>query len=278
MEIIGKKEYAKTALDENVEAFVVHMTPLSLNSMPIYPAREAQIALLVIEKVQIPELDEHVEAFVMHVTSLSLNLIPIHPAQKAQIALLVIKELQIPELDKHFEAFVVHVTSLLTMPIYPARKAQITSLVTKEVKIPTKYSDFSNVFLDEKASILPKVTELNRHAIKLQKGQQLPYGPIYSLDLVELKTLKTYIEINFANGFFWPSKSPTSAPIFFVGKLDGSFRLCVDYWGLNNLTIKNQYLLSFIGELLDQLGQAKRFTQLDLISTYYQMKIKEGDK
>ena len=52
----------------------------------------------------------------------------------------------------------------------------------------------------------------------------------------------------------------------------------MDYWGLNNLTIKNRYLLPLIGELLDWLGQTKRFTQLDLTNAYYQMRIKEGDK
>ena len=170
MEIIDKKEFAKAALDENVEAFVVHVTSLSLTSMPIHPAREAQIASLVIEEVQIPELDEHVEAFVVHVTSLS------------------------------------------TMPIYPAREAQIASLVAEEVKIPTEYSDFSDVFSEEKASILPEATELNQHAIELQEGQQPPYGPIYSLGPVELEMLKTYIETNLANGFIWPSKSPAGAP------------------------------------------------------------------
>ena len=80
----------------------------------------------------------------------------------------------------------------------------------KKVQIPSKYSDFSNVFSKEKASILPKATELNQHAMKLQEGYQPPYGPIYSLNLVELEMLKTYIETNFANGFIWPSKSPAS--------------------------------------------------------------------
>ena len=115
-------------------------------------------------------------------------------------------------MDEHIEAFVVHMTSLSTMAIYLARKAQIASLVTEEIKILTEYSDFSDVFLKEKALILSEATELNQHAIKLQKGQQPPYGPIYSLGLVELKMLKTYIEINLANGFIRPSKSPAGAP------------------------------------------------------------------
>ena len=58
-------------------------------------------------------------------------------------------------------------TSLSTMAIHPARKAQIALLVAKEVKILTKYSDFSNVFLEEKALILLETTELNQQAIEL---------------------------------------------------------------------------------------------------------------
>ena len=181
-------------------------------------------------------------------------------------------------LDKHVKTFVVHVTSLLTMLIHPAREAQIALLVAKKVKILTKYSDFSDVFLEEKALILPKTTKLNQYAIKLQEGQQPLYRPIYSLDLIKLETLKTYIETNLANGFIWPSKSLAGALILFIGKPNGSFRLCIDYQGLNNLTIKNQYLLPLIGESLDRLSWAKRFTQLNLTSAYHQIRIKKGDE
>ena len=80
---------------------------------------------------------------------------------------------------------------------------------------------------------------MNEHAIELEEDKQLPFGPIYSLGPVELETLKTYIETNLANGFIRPSKSPAGALILFNQKPDGSFRLCVDYWGLNNITIKN---------------------------------------
>ena len=115
------------------------------------------------------------------------------------------------------------------MAIHPAREAQIALLVTEKVQILSEYSDFSDVFFEEKASILSEANELNQHAIELQKGQQPPYGPIYSLGPVELKTLKTYIETNLANGFIRPLKSLAGAPILFVGKPDGSLRLYVDY-------------------------------------------------
>ena len=182
--------------------------------------------------------------------------------------------------DENVEAFVVHVTSLSLnlIPIHSAREAQIALLVDKKVEIPIKYSDFLDVFSEEKFSILLEATEINQHAIELQEGQQPLYRPIHSLGPVELKLLKTYIETNLANGFIWPSKSPAGVPILFVRKPDGSLCLCVDYQDLNNLTIKNRYLLPLIGELLDRLGQAKRFIQLDLTSAYHQIRIKEGDE
>ena len=95
---------------------------------------------------------------------------------------------------------------------------------------------------------------------------------------MELETLKTYIKTHLKTGFIRPSKSPAGAPILFDKKPDGSFCLCVDYRGLNNLTIKNQYPLPFIGESLDRLGRAKRFTQLDLTSAYHRMIIKKDGK
>ena len=61
------------------------------------------------------------------------------------------------------------------MPIHPAQKAQIALLVAEDVKIPIKYSDFLDVFLEERASILLKAINLNQHAIELQEGQQTSY-------------------------------------------------------------------------------------------------------
>ncbi len=106
----------------------------------------------------------------------------------------------------------------------------------------------------------------------------ISYGPIYNLLPIELETLKTYIKNNLANSFIKPFKSPTGAPIRFNKKLDSRLRLCVDYRSLNNMIIKNWSILLLVGELLDQLGRAQRFTQLDLINAYNQMRIREGDK
>ena len=141
-----------------------------------------------------------------------------------------------------------------------------------------EYSDYNDVFSTENAAKLPENTGMNEHTIELEEGKQLIFGPIYSLGPVELETLKTYIKTNLANGFIRQSKSPAEAPILFDRKPNGSLRLCVDYRGLNNITIKNQYPLSLVGEPLDRLDRAKRFTQFNLTNTYHWIRILEGDE
>ncbi len=123
---------------------------------------------------------------------------------------------------------------------------------------------------------LPKQTGMNKHAIELIEGKQPPYGPIYALSLVVLETLKTYIETYLKTDFIWRSKSPAGAPIHFNKKPDGSLHLYVDYQGLKNLTIKNQYPLPLIDEYLDWWDRATQFTRLDLTSAYHRMRIREG--
>ena len=115
------------------------------------------------------------------------------------------------------------------MTIHLAREAQLALLLAEKIIVLVKYSDFTDIFSETSANVLPERTGVNEHAIKLEKGKQPSYGPIYSLGLIELKTLKIYIKTNLANGFIRASKSPTGAPILFVHKRNSSFHLCVNY-------------------------------------------------
>ena len=171
-------------------------------------------------------------------------------------------------------------STLLHADIYPSHRSLIASLIIEKTptKVPNKYVDFADIFFLDLVSKLPKHTRINNYAIKLVNGQLQPYGPIYSLKLIELKTLKAYIEINLANGFIRPSKLPIDASMFFEQKSDSFFRLCINYKGFNNLTIKNWYPLPLVKELLDRLEKAGRFTQFDFISIYYQIRICKGDE
>ena len=180
------------------------------------------------------------------------------------------KEFVAAALDPEHETYIVYV-KVVSSDMLPSSspfdvhlfwRPQISGLIAKEAptKIFAKYSDFADVFSPDLTSELPEYTRINNHTIELVDGQQPLYGSIYSLEPIELKTLKVYIETNLANCFIKLSKSPVIAPIMFDQKSDNFFQLCVNYQGLNNLMIKNRYLLPLIGELLDRLKRAKRFT------------------
>ena len=116
------------------------------------------------------------------------------------------------------------------------------------------------------------------HAIDIQPGKEPPYGPIYPLAPAELKVLREYLEASLAKGFIRESTSPAGSPILFVPKKDGTLRLCVDYRGLNDITIKNRYPLPLINEIMDRVNSAKVFSKIDLKDAYYRIRIREGDE
>ncbi|KAK9004984.1 hypothetical protein V6N11_042434 [Hibiscus sabdariffa] len=94
----------------------------------------------------------------------------------------------------------------------------------------------------------------------------------------ELEELRCQLNELLDAGFIRPSKAPYGAPVLFQKKHDGSLRMCIDYWALNKLTMKNKYPIPLIADLFDQLGSARWFTKLDLRSGYYQVRIAEGDE
>nr|GEY19684.1 putative reverse transcriptase domain-containing protein [Tanacetum cinerariifolium] len=78
-------------------------------------------------------------------------------------------------------------------------------------------------------------------------------------------------------GFIRPSSSPWGAPVLFVKKKDGSFRMCIDYRELNKLTVKNHYPLPRIDDLFDQLQRSIIYSKIDLRSGYHQLRVREQD-
>ena len=139
--------------------------------------------------------------------------------------------------------FVVHmaIQKQEKMPMHSKKQTQVRVLLFDKAltKIWVKYSNYNDIFSVENAAKLPENIGMNEHVIKLEEDKQPLFGPIYSLKPVKLEILKTYIKTNLANSFIQPFKSLAGAPILFNRKLDRSFCLCMNYWGLNNIIIKN---------------------------------------
>ena len=93
----------------------------------------------------------------------------------------------------------------------------------------------------------------------------------------ELKELKTQIQELLDKWFIRLSVLPWGAPVLFVKKKDGTFRMCIDYRELNKITIKNKYPLPRIDDLFDQLQGAQIFSKIDLRLGYHQLKIRRED-
>ena len=116
------------------------------------------------------------------------------------------------------------------------------------------------------------------HEIPLIPGSKPPFGPIYKTTWEEEVALSKYIEDNLPTQKIRKSRSSAAAPILFVRKKDGSLRLCVDYRGLNKVTIPNKYPLPLISELIDKTRGARWLTKLDLKNGYNLIRIASGDE
>jgi len=104
--------------------------------------------------------------------------------------------------------------------------------------LPKEYQEYRDIFSIQKAKLLLKHRPYDL-AIQIEVDKIPPLGPIYSLLVLELKTLQEFLEENIKTGIIRLSKSPCGALVLFVKKKDRTLRLCVDYHGLNRMTCKD---------------------------------------
>jgi hypothetical protein len=152
-----------------------------------------------------------------------------------------------------------------------------TKIIDLKAHIPKEYHDFLHLFEETPAKKLPPHRYID-HKIPLEKGSIPPFGPLYSLSQLELEALRKFLEEHLSKGFLRASSSPAASPILFAKKKDGSLRLCVDYRGLNKITIKNRYPLPRIDETLDQLRKARYYTRFDVRDGYYRIRMADGEE
>ena len=137
-------------------------------------------------------------------------------------------------------------------------------------------TEFADVFSDKSLQRLPPHRS-HDCTIPLIDGSKVPYrGKVYNLTLEEKLAMKTWIDEHLGKGLIRPASSAYAAPCFFV-KQKGKLRLCMDYRGLNAITVKNRAPLPLISDMLRDLAKAKVFTALDLISAYYQVRMADED-
>ena len=145
-------------------------------------------------------------------------------------------------------------------------------------KVPPPFRDYLDIMTGEAAEGLPEHAIYDQ-AIDLKEGTTPPWGPVYPLNENELSELRSWLDKQLRNGTIRPSKSPCSSPVIFVPKKEGKgLRLCVDYRGLNKITIANKTPLPLMTELQDRTFGAIWFTKIDLRNGFNLIRIKVGDE
>ncbi|GKD03003.1 putative reverse transcriptase domain-containing protein [Tanacetum coccineum] len=145
----------------------------------------------------------------------------------------------------------------------------------KQIKDVPIVRDFPEVFPEDLPGLPP--TRPVEFQIDLIPGAAPVARAPYRLAPSEMKELSEQLQELSDKGFIRPSSSPWGAPVLFVKKKDGSFRMCIDYRELNKLTVKNRYPLPRIDDLFDQLQGSSIYSKIDLRSGYHQLRVREQD-
>jgi len=122
-----------------------------------------------------------------------------------------------------------------------------------EEMVPKRFLKWRKVFGKIELERMP-TRKIWDHAIDLKETFKPRKGRIYSLSKNEREEVQNFINDQLRKGYIRPSKSPQMSPVFFVGKKDGSKRMVIDYCNLNNQTVKNNYPLPLITDLIDNMG------------------------
>ena len=143
--------------------------------------------------------------------------------------------------------------------------------------VPEKFHRWIKMFGKKQSERMP-MRKLWDHAIDVREGFVPRKGKVYPLSMEEREEVREFVKEQLRKGYIRPSKSPQTAPVFFVGKKDGKKRMVQDYRYLNEWTVKNNYPLPLILDVLENIRTKKLFMKMDLRWGYNNVRIKEGDE
>lgn len=135
--------------------------------------------------------------------------------------------------------------------------------------------EFSDLF--EEPTALPPFRKGHDHQIPLESGANPINLRPYRYSTLQKDVIDKMIRDMLDQGIIQCSSSPYASPVVLVKKKDGTWRLCVDFRGLNKQTIKDKYPIPLLEDLLDELGGAKFFSKLDLRSGFHQLRMSPDD-
>ena len=143
--------------------------------------------------------------------------------------------------------------------------------------VPEKFHEWIKVFEKKQSERMP-IRKLWDHIINVKKRFVLRKRKVYLLLREEREEVREFVKEQLQKEYIWPSKSPQTVLVFFVGKKNGKKQIVQDYRYLNEWTIKNNYSLPLISDVLENIGMKKMFTKMDLRWGYNNVRIKERDE
>ncbi len=154
-------------------------------------------------------------------------------------------------------------------------EAAVPGKDTYSMQLRALLSSKAHLCGDELKEVPP--ARMPREVIPLTPGAQPTNRPMFRYSQPELEEMHTQVKALLQAGLVQKSTSPFGAPVLFVKKKDGTMRMCVDYRGLNKITVPNRYPLPRVDDLLDKLQGATVFSSLDLLSGYHQIRLQDSD-
>ena len=146
---------------------------------------------------------------------------------------------------------------------------------TERTRLKKLVIEFRDVFALTDAEL--GQTNLVTHTIDTGDTSPIKIPP-HRTSPAKLPIIREEVQSMLKRGVIQPSKSPYSAPIVLQTKKDGSWRFCVDYRKLNDVTVKDAFPIPKIHQTFDALNGQKYFSSLDLASGYWQVPVAEEDR